>query len=172
VSIPIWGSWPDIYCCFDSYGLVFCGAPSLTRGRVCLLGTLLALASAVFLRSESLGVRDHILLSQIWDFPVFLLPHTTRRVTVEVFDPASTRVWTDQINCLQDNFPARTTSETQFFYCCARVHLRRNVFTEPLLTNGSVRHSTFIYLLYFAVKLCSSKLDNFKSSTVHLDLCC
>jgi hypothetical protein len=32
-----------------------CGAPSLTRGRVCLLYVLLALASAVFLGSESLG---------------------------------------------------------------------------------------------------------------------
>jgi hypothetical protein len=42
----------------------FCGAPSLTRGLLCL-----ALASAVFLGSESLGTRGHILLSQIWDFP-------------------------------------------------------------------------------------------------------
>jgi hypothetical protein len=50
---------------FDSYGLVLCGVPSLTRGRICLLYMLLALASAVFLRSESLGNRDHILLSQI-----------------------------------------------------------------------------------------------------------
>jgi hypothetical protein len=48
-----------------SYGLVLCGAPSLTRGRVCLLYMLLALARAVFLRSESLGTRDHILLTQI-----------------------------------------------------------------------------------------------------------
>jgi hypothetical protein len=47
----------------------FCGAPSLTRGRVCLFYMLLALASAVFLGSESLVTRDHILLSQIWDFP-------------------------------------------------------------------------------------------------------
>jgi hypothetical protein len=47
----------------------FCGAPSLTRGRVCLLYMLLALASTVFLGSESLGTCDHILLSQIWDFP-------------------------------------------------------------------------------------------------------
>jgi hypothetical protein len=54
---------------FDSYGLLFCGAPSLTRGRVCLLYMLLALASAVFLGSESLGTCDHILLSQISDFP-------------------------------------------------------------------------------------------------------
>jgi hypothetical protein len=47
----------------------FYGAPSLTRGRVCLLYMLLALASVVFLWSESLGTRDHILRSQIWDFP-------------------------------------------------------------------------------------------------------
>jgi hypothetical protein len=39
------------------------------RGRVCLLYMLLALASVVFLGSESLRTRDHILLSQIWDFP-------------------------------------------------------------------------------------------------------
>jgi hypothetical protein len=50
---------------FDSYGLVFCGALSITRERVCLLYVLLALASAVFLGSESLGTRNHILLSQI-----------------------------------------------------------------------------------------------------------
>jgi hypothetical protein len=50
---------------FDS----FCGVPYLTRGRVCHLYMLLALASAVFLGSESLGTGDHILLSQIWDFP-------------------------------------------------------------------------------------------------------
>jgi hypothetical protein len=48
-----------------SYGLVFCGVPFLTRGRICLLYMLLALASAVFLGSESLGTRDHILLSQV-----------------------------------------------------------------------------------------------------------
>jgi hypothetical protein len=47
----------------------FCVAPSLTRGRVCLLYMLLVLASVVCLGSESLGTRDHILLSQIWDLP-------------------------------------------------------------------------------------------------------
>jgi hypothetical protein len=46
----------------------FCGAPTLTRGRICVLYMLLALASALFLGSESLGTCDHILLSQIWDF--------------------------------------------------------------------------------------------------------
>jgi hypothetical protein len=62
VSSPIWGSWPD------TLRPCFCGAPSLTRGRVCLLYMVLALASVVFLRSEPLGTRHRILLSQIWDF--------------------------------------------------------------------------------------------------------
>jgi hypothetical protein len=47
---------------------------------------LLALASVVFLGSESRGTRDNILLSQIWDFPF------RRLLRLEVFDPASTRV--------------------------------------------------------------------------------
>jgi hypothetical protein len=48
---------------------VCCGALSLTRGRVCCLQLLLALARAVIFGSESRGTRDHILLSQIRDFP-------------------------------------------------------------------------------------------------------
>jgi hypothetical protein len=39
------------------------------RGWVCNLQWLLALASAVFLRSESQGTHDHILLSQILASP-------------------------------------------------------------------------------------------------------
>jgi hypothetical protein len=35
-----------------------CGASTLMRGRVCRLQLLLALASAVILRSESRGIRD------------------------------------------------------------------------------------------------------------------
>jgi hypothetical protein len=48
--------------------LFLCGALS-DEGRVCFLYMLLVLANVVFLGSESLGTRDHILLSQIWDFP-------------------------------------------------------------------------------------------------------
>jgi hypothetical protein len=51
----------------------FSVAPSLTRVRVCLLYMLLVLASAVFLVSESLGIRNHILISQIWGFLLRLL---------------------------------------------------------------------------------------------------
>jgi hypothetical protein len=53
---------------FDSYDLVF--VDSLSDERLGLsFYILLALASAAFLGSESLGTHDNILLSQIWDFP-------------------------------------------------------------------------------------------------------
>jgi hypothetical protein len=91
-------------------------APFLTRGWVCNLLLLLVLASLVPLGSEFRGCQDHILLSQFetppnwrarfpylypsgtgwpryapghWD--PFPSPLTTRRATVEVFNPASTR---------------------------------------------------------------------------------
>jgi hypothetical protein len=67
VSSPIWGSWPDIT--IWQLRSWFSRAPSLMRGRVCLMYMLLALAIVVFLGSESLGTRDHIILSQIWNFP-------------------------------------------------------------------------------------------------------
>jgi hypothetical protein len=47
-----------------------CGALSLTRGRVCILKLLLVLDSAVIFGSESRETRDHILLSQIRNFPL------------------------------------------------------------------------------------------------------
>jgi hypothetical protein len=47
----------------------WCGPLSLTRGRDCRLQLLLALTNTVILGSESRGTRDHILLSQIRDFP-------------------------------------------------------------------------------------------------------
>jgi hypothetical protein len=71
----------------------FCGAPSLRRGRVCLLYT-----------SYAAGPRQRSLspVRVPWDsWPYFTLSDlrlpfssspTTRRVTVEVFEPASTRV--------------------------------------------------------------------------------
>jgi hypothetical protein len=63
----IWGLRPDFIV--RQLWVSWYGALSLTRGRVCLLYVLLALASAVFLGFGSLGTRGHILLSQIWDFP-------------------------------------------------------------------------------------------------------
>jgi hypothetical protein len=73
------GAHDQIIITFWQLRSCFSGTTSLTRWRVCLLYMLLALASVVFLG-----------LSQIWDF--LSSPPTTRRVTVELFEPASTRV--------------------------------------------------------------------------------
>jgi hypothetical protein len=48
----------------DSCGVYYFVSPSLTRGRVCHLILLLALASVILLGSESRGTQDDILLSQ------------------------------------------------------------------------------------------------------------
>jgi hypothetical protein len=62
------GAHHQILLLSDSYWLFDVGR-SLTRGRVCRLQLLLALASAVILVSESRWTQNHILLSQIRDCP-------------------------------------------------------------------------------------------------------
>jgi hypothetical protein len=54
------GAYDKIFITVWQLRSCFCGAPSLTRGRVCLLYMLLALASAVFLGSEFLRTCEII----------------------------------------------------------------------------------------------------------------
>jgi hypothetical protein len=115
---------------------------SLTRRWFCCLQLLLVLASAVILGSESRGTHDHILRSQIRDSPTwrarspylyppgtgwpsytprhwvpFSSPPTTRRATVEVFEPASTRRnWIDSPLRPAYNSSARTAVENTFLF--------------------------------------------------------
>jgi hypothetical protein len=63
------GAYDQIFITVGLLRVCWCGALSLTRGWVCHLQLLLALASVDILWSEPLWTRDHILLSQIWDFP-------------------------------------------------------------------------------------------------------
>jgi hypothetical protein len=67
------GTYDQIFIIVRQLRVCWCGALSLMRGRVCRLQLLLVLASAVILESEFLGTRDHILLSQIRDFPFLRL---------------------------------------------------------------------------------------------------
>jgi hypothetical protein len=125
----------------------FCEAPSLTRGRVCLLYMLLVLASVVFLGSETLGTRDHILLSQIWDFPFRrLLRLAGSRWRYSNPPPRGwyTLNWTLSLAY----FSARTTYKTPFIHCCSCVLCRGNVFPKPLARNGIRKHR-------FSCALCS-----------------
>jgi hypothetical protein len=92
------GDHDQTFITVERYGVVFCEAPFLTRGRVCLFYMLLALASAVFLRSESLWTSDRILLSQIRDFPFRrLLQLAGSRWRYSNLPPHGTQ--TDQFDC-------------------------------------------------------------------------
>jgi hypothetical protein len=116
------GAYDQIFITVWHLRSYFCGSPSLTRGRVCRLHLLLALASAVILGFEFRGTHDHILLSQVRDSPnlegqvsVFISPRnrvvqlypqvlglsspsTTLRTPVEVFKPTSTRTHWIRLN--------------------------------------------------------------------------
>jgi hypothetical protein len=65
---PVWGLRPDLFT-IRQLRVCRCGVLSLTRGRVCRLQLLLALARAVIFESVFHGTRDHILFSEIRDFP-------------------------------------------------------------------------------------------------------
>jgi hypothetical protein len=65
---PVWGLRP-ISITVRQLRACWYGALSLTRGQVCRLQLLFALATEIIFVSESCGIRDHILLSQIRDFP-------------------------------------------------------------------------------------------------------
>jgi hypothetical protein len=71
--------------------------------------------------------------------------HTKLLISSQVDFQLTTDNWTGQIKCLEDNSSARATSKTPFFYCCASVRFRWNVFTEPLLRNGL--HNPVVLLL-------------------------
>jgi hypothetical protein len=75
----------------------------------------------------------------------FSSPPTTRRVTVEVFEPAFQAV----LLIIGPHGPHRKHS---FFYCCVGVRCLGNVFTEPLFRNGRL----FIRLLLSNGCTCSS----------------
>jgi hypothetical protein len=63
------GAYSQILIIVWQLRICWFGTPSLTRGRVCRLQLLLALANEVIFGSESRRTRGHILLSEIRDFP-------------------------------------------------------------------------------------------------------
>jgi hypothetical protein len=63
---PNWGLRPDFYYCRTVASMFMWGALS-DEGLSFTIAVFLT--SAVTLRSVSCGTRDHIILSQIWNFP-------------------------------------------------------------------------------------------------------
>jgi hypothetical protein len=85
----IWGLRPDFYYCLTVAGLLILGALSDER-----TGLSFTIAAGPCQRSLS-RVRPYFTVSDL-RLP-FSSPPTTRRVTVEVFDPASTRVFLSSV---------------------------------------------------------------------------
>jgi hypothetical protein len=118
IFITLWQLWS-----------CFCGAPSLMRGRVCLLYMLLALASVVFHGSKSLGTRDHILLSQIWDFALVSVGRVALYSRGTDFDNTEKSLF---YYCVR-NITHRTSHVTPSPYCwnVTSLRVRGSVFSEP-----------------------------------------
>jgi hypothetical protein len=138
--IAIWGLWPDFYYCQTVAGLLIWDALSEEGAGLSFKIAACPRASAVILGSESQGTRDHILFSQIRD--PFSSPTTTRRVTVEVFDPDSTR---EENYCDPRELSELTSMRTECKSSCLTVPLLfyfsvfnrwcGNLLTEPLPSN-------------------------------------
>jgi hypothetical protein len=132
-KVPIWGLRPDCYYCQTVADLLTWGAP--WREDVFCLQLLLVLASVVVLGSESRLTRDHILLTQVRDFPFRRLlrlaglqwrystppPHGILNL-VSLLTPR--------------HGPHRNTVPSLLYHCCVRVCCCGEVFTEPLPRNG------------------------------------
>jgi hypothetical protein len=115
---------------------------------------MLVLANAVILGSESRGTHDHILLYQIWDspnlegqnpylYPIDIgWPSYTPRHCLPSSRPGSLSFGSDYGK--ENGFQSRihgnvclSPSDGLF----PRIYLHGNVFTEPLPSTGSMRHS-------------------------------
>jgi hypothetical protein len=59
----------SLWLYFRQFRVCWCGAPSLTRSPICTFQFLPGIASAAFLRSESHGTHEHILLSLFLRLP-------------------------------------------------------------------------------------------------------
>jgi hypothetical protein len=150
---PIWGLRPDFYYCQTVAGFLIWGALSDER------------TGLPFTISVGPRQRSHSRIPVPWDsrpyFTVsdsrlpFTSPRTTRRVTVEVFYPASTRNMV-RTNRLLSFYTTHTTEKTM---PPTILRCRGKVFTELLPSNDRrihrrTRRDTCLAILLF-VKYCN-----------------
>jgi hypothetical protein len=133
------GAYDRIFITVWQLRVCWCGAFSLTRGRVCGLQLLLGLASAVILGSESLGTVSDSRLP-------FSSPPTICGATVEVFYNSgrteerpllpTVPVLPCFIRCYET-----CVNHVAILWLLPAYPLPRNVLTEPLPNNGLFRLS-------------------------------
>jgi hypothetical protein len=129
------GTYDQIFITVKQLGVYWRGALSLTRGRVCRLQLLLALASGVIFGHESRGTRDHILLPQIQNFPfcrLLRLAGLRWRYSIPPPHRGSDQALTLTFDY---NISERTTQKTLLLWLM-RIRCRGNVFTEPFHNSG------------------------------------
>jgi hypothetical protein len=88
---PIWSSWPDIYYCLTVTVLFLWGALSDERTGLSFVSTAGPCQRSLSRVRVLWDSRPYFSVSHL-RLP-FSSPPTTRRVTVEVFDPAPTQEW-------------------------------------------------------------------------------
>jgi hypothetical protein len=91
---------PSLFNYFRQLRVCWCGAPSLTRSRVCSFQLFLGLASAVFLGSQSRRTHEHILslffrLTQLGWLPCSCIYIPRNKVTNQVSIIAHLSVYKD-----------------------------------------------------------------------------
>jgi hypothetical protein len=160
---PNWGLRPDFYYCRTVAGLLMWGA--LPDEKTGLSFTIAA----------GPGQRSHFRVRVPWDsrsyFTVsdlrlpFSSPPTTCRVTVEVFDSVSTRVYcrfsTELFFVTTLHGPNTKHRSQQFLYCYLRIRCRGNLFIKPLpskdVSSGSTipafRRHIILFLPRFSLKI-------------------
>jgi hypothetical protein len=144
---PPSGAYEQIFIIVTKLRVCWCGALSLSRGRVCRLHLLLLLTSAVIHGSESPGTHNHILLSHIRR--LLRLAGSRWRYSTPPPHGIDLRLHlgflsgrTQRENIFQSRIQRNvclSPSDGLF----PRIYLHANVFTVPLPTNGSLRHNIF-----------------------------
>jgi hypothetical protein len=94
---------------FRQLRICLCGAPSLTRSRVCSFQFFLGIASAAFLRSESHGTHEHSLLSLVLGLPQQPGLSVTSHFYVQVLHWKRRDKWQGQWFLHHDNTPSHTS---------------------------------------------------------------
>jgi hypothetical protein len=124
------GAYDQIFSTVRWLQVCWCGVLSLMRGRVCCLQLLLVFASAVTLGSESLGTRDHILLSQNWDFPfccLLWLAGSQWRYSIPPPHGLTSPCWCHRYITPWHRMH-RKYHFRQCLCCCLLIHCRGNLF--------------------------------------------
>jgi hypothetical protein len=117
------GAYNQIFITVRLLRICWCGALSLTRGRVCRLQLLQALARTAILGSESDGTRVNVLLSQIRDFPFYRLLRLAGlqwRYSIPPPHGITTHLLPHGYHYtrIRKGRTAQKSHLQQFFYCC------------------------------------------------------